>query len=408
MVESAGEQEIEFPPSVNLKKVGIHMARPRHQKGWLTLERGKFIGHWYSYVRLDDGSEVRRFREKTIGSTKEFKRWQAQEALAKLVSGDPSTLSARPDPRVSLEWFYENRFLPLAEGRWRASTRVSQPYVITKHILPKFGHVPLERLSSFDVQIWLDDLGRTLSRESLHKVRNLFHVICDKAIELEYLPKNPVSRVRVNGGRMKTERVLSLKEIAVLDQGLQGRERLVFRCFVLLGLRPGELFARRWQDWLGDRLMIKTAVYRGHVGETKTEGSKGFVWLPKILQQDLAYHRLFKAMTPKDFIFSGRPGIPMNTNNYLRRILQPACTALGVPQVTHQCLRRTCATYLSSQGTVKDVQAHLRHASATTTLDIYVKDIPESRQAAVEGMAQRLFPGPAEQRLSPGTTERLN
>lgn len=394
------EITLEFPPSVNLKKVGISMSRPRHQKGWLTLERGKFIGHWYSYVRLEDGSEVRRFREKTIGAVK---RWQAEEALAKLVSGDPSTLSARPDPKVSLEWFYENRFLPLASGRWRKSTLVSQPYVISKHILPKFGHVPLERLSHFDVQTWLDRLANILSRGMLYKIRNLLHTICDEAISLEYLSKNPIARVSVNGGRVKTERVLSIDEIARLDQGLQGRERLVFRCLVLLGLRPGELFARRWEDWQGDRLMIKTAVYRGHVGETKTEGSKGFVWLPKILQQDLGfYHSTTGAYLWQDFIFSARAGIPMDTHNYLRRVFKPICDILGVPDMTFQCLRRTCATYMLPGHNVKDVQAHLRHASATTTLGIYIKDIPERVRTAVEDMAQRLFPTTA------GTTERIN
>jgi integrase len=162
---------------------------------------------------------------------------------------------------------------------------------------------------------------------------------------------------------------------------------------VVLGLRPGELFARRWQDWQSNRLMIQSAVYRGEVGDTKTEGSKGFVWLPKILQQDLAFYRLtMKHCECRDFIFSARQGVPMDTHNYLRRILKPLCDKLGVEGVTHQCLRRTCSTYLLPHGTVKDIQAHLRHASSRTTLDIYTKDIPESVQSAVEGMAELLFP----------------
>lgn len=385
---------LDFAP-FNLRKLGAHMARPRHQKGWLKQERGQWVAHWYAYVRLEGGSEARRRRKRVVGPVGKLKRWQAEEKLAALVTGDPLTLSARPDSRVTLDFFYQNRFLPLATGRWRRSTGKSQPYVITKHILPKFGNIPLDRLTHFDVQTWLDAIGRQgqLSRAMLLKIRNLFHSILEEAIEQEYLERNPVTRVAVNGGKAKSERYLSIEEIGRLDQGLQGRERLVFRCLVMLGLRPGELFARRWQDWQGNRLMIQSAVYRGEVGDTKTQGSKGFVWLPKILQQDLGFYQLSERHTgPEDFIFSSRQGVPMDTHNFLRRVFKPLCEKLGVHGVTHQCLRRTCSTYLLPHGSVKDVQSHLRHASSRTTLDVYTKDIPQSVQAAVEEMAQLLFP----------------
>jgi hypothetical protein len=35
---------------------------------------------------------------------------------------------------------------------------------------------------------------------------------------------------------------------------------------------------------------------------------------------------------------------------------------------------------------VKDVQAHLRHTNAKTTLEHYIKSVPESVRAAVESL----------------------
>jgi hypothetical protein len=35
---------------------------------------------------------------------------------------------------------------------------------------------------------------------------------------------------------------------------------------------------------------------------------------------------------------------------------------------------------------VKDVQAHLRHATAKTTLEHYIKSVPESVRVAVESL----------------------
>ena len=61
--------------------------------------------------------------------------------------------------------------------------------------------------------------------------------------------------------------------------------------------------------------------------------------------------------------------------------------------VNHQAFRRTCATYMQKHGTVKDVQSHLRHASATTTVGLYMKEIPVSVRAAVAELDKALCAG---------------
>jgi len=58
--------------------------------------------------------------------------------------------------------------------------------------------------------------------------------------------------------------------------------------------------------------------------------------------------------------------------------------------VTHQMRRRTCSTYMAQITSVKDVQAHLRHTNAKTTLEHYIKSVPESVRVAVESLDQLL------------------
>jgi integrase len=67
-------------------------------------------------------------------------------------------------------------------------------------------------------------------------------------------------------------------------------------------------------------------------------------------------------------------------------ILKDEGTKAGITGVTHQMLRRTCSTYMAQLTTVKDVQAHLRHATAKTTLEHYIKSIPDSVRVAVESL----------------------
>ena len=50
------------------------------------------------------------------------------------------------------------------------------------------------------------------------------------------------------------------------------------RMFLVLGLRPGEMFALRWNDKQQNSLRIDSSVTDGIEVETKTEGSDAYVW----------------------------------------------------------------------------------------------------------------------------------
>ncbi|MGA2114345.1 MAG: hypothetical protein ABSH56_06295 [Bryobacteraceae bacterium] len=52
--------------------------------------------------------------------------------------------------------------------------------------------------------------------------------------------------------------------------------------------------------------------------------------------------------------------------------------------------RRTCATWFQEVGTAKDIQSQLRHASPTTTLGVYVHELPERARLAVEALDRKL------------------
>ena len=83
----------------------------------------------------------------------------------------------------------------------------------------------------------------------------------------------------------------------------------------------------------------------------------------------------------------------MRLDNYRRRMFRPALEKAGLKGVTFQQCRRSCATLLldGKHGNLKDVQRHLRHAQATTTLGIYVQEVPASVRAAVESLDKTIF-----------------
>jgi integrase len=155
--------------------------------------------------------------------------------------------------------------------------------------------------------------------------------------------------------------------------------------------------ALRRNDKQGNSLRIDTAIVDGIEVETKTEGSDAAEWLPVSIEKELEFWRSAGgSVLPDSFIFPSSPGTAINTNNFLFRVLKEAGEKAEIKGVTRQMLRRTCYTYMAQITTVKDMQAHLRHSSSATTLEHYIKCVPESVRVAVEALDHLLKKAPTD------------
>jgi integrase len=371
------------------------MARYRHQEGYVT-EAGKKIKHWkglyYVYLQSPDGRQRRIHRSVDLGPRSEMKKWEAERKLRQAIEKETLADSlVKPDGSVTFEWFWNNRFLPLKTGRWRRSTREAIFFVFQNHVMPQFGQKRLSELSRFELQLHVNKLAQEYSKSIVQKVRTWLKASLDEAVDQDFLFKNPARKLEMPVTRRPSKRFLQMEEAQKLIGALEGRDRLIVRLLIICALRPGELFALRWRAVESGRLRIVEAVYRGRLGEPKTDSSKGYVALPVSLQSELlAWQQECPDASDDAFIFQSQRGTPLDGHNYLQRVLSPAAAQLGIEGITFQVLRRTFATQIQGIGTVKDAQAQLRHSHASTTMDIYAQAIPESVYQAVERLDGRL------------------
>ena len=271
-------------------------------------------------------------------------------------------------------------------------------------MLKRFGDIILADLDKFALQTYLNELAPNFSKSVLTKVRVYLNSILDEAVELEFVAKNQARKLAVPRSGKKVANVhLTPEQIPHVLFQLSDRDRLIVRMFLVLGLRPGEMFALRWNDKMGNSLRIDSSITDGIEVETKTEGSDAYVWLPASIDTELEFLRsTVKDARPEAFIFPSARGTAINTNNFLFRNLKEAGKNAGIERVTHQMLRRTCSTYMAQLTTVKDVQAHLRHSTSKTTLEHYIKSVPESVRVAVESLDHLLKSSPERDQV--GTT----
>ena len=92
-----------------------------------------------------------------------------------------------------------------------------------------------------------------------------------------------------------------------------------------------------------------------------------------------AWRRVCKDSTPEALMFPtfGRrkrkgQAVPRWGKNFLTWRIRPITRRLGIADrlITFQVMRRTLGTDMQSQGTLKDTQSILRHASIQTTGDV--------------------------------------
>jgi integrase len=380
-----------------------------HQRGWVVL-RGK---KWYGYCRrtvLDPTNNEERVETLTVilGQKSQMTKFLARERLeleiAKQGGQNPGG-HVMNDGAVTFGWFVRNRFLPLKEANWKPETAKVKKLLIQKDLIDSFDHMPLESFDRFILQVHLNKLAKTKSKDRVLQMRAYVRDIFAEAVEQDFLVKDPARKVTVPSQLRDTDKTtLTWEQLRNALSHLSLRDRILLELDMTNALRPSELFALRWKcfDQGESKMYVFETAYKGAIRPWgKTKKSLGRVHLPKELADDLwLWKQECPDSSPEAFIFPDAEGGFMDTGNYRRRVLHKLAKDLELPKLTFQVIRRTIATLAQKKGTVKDVQGLLRHSRAATRTDVYMQEIPESVQATVNAINAELRAKPKEIRAA--------
>ena len=87
------------------------------------------------------------------------------------------------------------------------------------------------------------------------------------------------------------------------------------------------------------------------------------------------------------YMFKTEKGTPLNLNNVRNRAIMPAFRAVGLQWHGWHAFRRGLATNLHRLGVRdKTIQAILRHAQVSTTMNVYVKNVPDDSLLAMKNL----------------------
>ena len=303
-----------------------------------------------------------------------------------------------------LDTWYEN----VAQIKVRASSHQTYKGYIENHIKPYIGHIPLEKLTTMDLQKLYRKLltkGRVdrieakkqptgLSAKTVRNINQVISSAMDLAVTQKIIFENPTKACELPKVEHKEMQTIPLEQLEAFFK--EAKETGVYEMYYIAlstGLRRGELLGLKWPDidWKNGIIRIRRQVARvdGQIIEAplKTKNSYRAV---TISQQAIEVLKMQKRNTNDEYVFpspNGGPISPDSVNNMLKRVLERA----GIPKIRFHDLRHTFATIALQNGVdIKTVSSMLGHFSAGFTLDTYAHVTTAAQKEAAETMGNIL------------------
>ena len=300
----------------------------------------------------------------------------------------------------------------------RPNTQMSYERRIYQHIIPALGQIPLNKLTTGDIQQFYTQAkqggrllrtelyGEGLSDQTIRGIHTTLHGALKQAVKEHLITRNPADGCKLPSAKAREMQVLTPEEIQRLL--IQAREDGCYELLLLelsTGLRRGEICALQWDDlnFNTGALRVDRQVHRVRgelvVSQPKTKASNRSVVLPApVLSVLEAYHKTSSSrwMFPSP-VKEDSPMDPAAVRKRLSTVLERA----DCKHIRFHDLRHTFATASLEHGMdVKTLSTIIGHVSSTTTLNIYAHVTDEMQRTAAakidQGIGKCTSPHPTE------------
>lgn len=257
---------------------------------------------------------------------------------------------------------------------------------IKKHIKPYIGAIRLTDLHPHTVQTVINGLDE-LSAASIRLVYKVLHMALEKAVELEYLPRNPARRCVLP--KLEQEEIHPLTDeqaTALLKAARGGPMEYLLAVALFAGLRLSEILGLTWDVVENKTITINKQLSRPDMRQAgifitpKNGKSRTIAPAPSVLSILKAQKRRQLEMRLKagplwnnseNLVFTLEDGSPLDqwrVEKAFKNVLETA----GLEGIRFHDLRHTYAVNAIRAGDdIKTIQGNLGHASAAFTLDRY-------------------------------------
>ena len=321
---------------------------------------------------------------------KELSKSDARAAINRIVA---EVNAKRNQSRVwSFAEFVREVYTPFYSRKWKASTKVNNVNRVSVHLVGSFGDRELSGFKRDELQDLLDEKAQTLSFSVVDHLRWDLKQIFDMAVAEGLVVRNPALLLFTPKGASKPERrVLDLRQVQTCFSVLRQRERLIAKLAILAGMRPGEIFALRWDRLTSTYADIRQRVYRGAIDSPKTDQSIRKAALSEGLLREIEAWKEFAVTNRGDaWVFPSERMTPLSKDNCWRRWMHPRLEKAGLGWANFLVMRRTHATLMKALGIDGKLVADQLGHSLDVNQNVYTQSPVESRLEMVNQLEKSL------------------
>jgi integrase len=352
---------------------------------------------WYAKYRLPDGRQV----QKRIGPastnrgrppsgyfTKRLaEAWLGtvlEQARRGSLPGMVRTGATFAD--AAAEWL---RYIEHDRGR-KPSTVSGYRVIVRSQLLPAFGELPLESITTESIERWIGELEGAASSRT--KALVLLHGIFQRARKVWGLQVNPAADAEKPPlNRSGDIQVFSPEEVwALVRAGASEQDGAIFLTAAFTGLRMGELLALRWRDvdFARQTIRVRASYYAGQLTTPKSGKVRAVPLAPDVATALAQLGDREHFVGDDDLVFVGETGSYLD-GSALRRRYKEALRAAQLRPLRFHDLRHTFGTRMIAKADIRRVQEWMGHADIQTTMR-YLHYAPREEDAELVAEAFRV------------------
>lgn len=262
---------------------------------------------------------------------------------------------------------------------YNPSTMATTRSDVAATILPHWGGVVLADITQADVQAWVAGMGK--APRTVQTIHGRFLSFLKWCVDQGRMAKNPAAGVNLPRGKKRTHIFLTVAQVTLLAEAINGRYKGVVWVLATTGLRIGELAELRVKDLDLRRRRVtisRAVVFVGKEAQVGPPKNKQTRTVPLTRTAAGYLEAAAEGKAPDALLFPTKRGRQIRANNFKRRDFDQAVEAanksgagISTELWVHD-LRHTAASWAVQSGaSVKSVQRMLGHATAAITLDVY-------------------------------------
>lgn len=255
--------------------------------------------------------------------------------------------------------------------------------ILSKHLLPRFGDLPLDSINETAVQEFVADLKRMtfeqrkpkgkerqlegaivktykLSRKTILNIVGVLKLILGRKVWMLW-------ELDLGNPEQPKQRYFTEQQLKQIIEGAEGQYRVLFAVLAGTGMRIGEAAGLHIEDLDLDNCVIhvQRSVFNGREQPPKTVNAVREIDIDPQLALLLKEHT---GERKSGRVFEAENGSPISDSNVRKRVLHPLLEKLGIPKAGFHAFRHSRVTILRKNGTPEDLQKlWIGHSSLRTT-----------------------------------------